>query len=486
VLGSRVRALLAGAAAACAGTEEANRLLTLAARLDHPLRVALVGATKAGKSTLVNALVGERVAATDAAECTRVVTWYEHGEASQAWAHLVTGEARQLPFHHHGGRTAIDLQGLQPEGIHRLGVTVPSRRLLEMTLVDTPGLGSLSESTGRRTEDYLAGTVDDRPDAVVALLRNVHESDLGFLDPFHDAQGVTATAVNTVGVLSRADEVAPGRPDSLDIAAAVARRLAEQPRLRTLVLNVLPVSGLLAETAATLRADEYAALARLAALPADRLAWSLSSVDRFTAESDVDDVEPREVRSALLDRLGFTGVRIGVVLVGSGLYEGAADLSEELLRRSGLAALQMALTGQFAARADILKAATALRTVSGVLDKLPRGHAERLRRDAERIQSSAHGFAELRLLEVLRQGDLHLDDEDRLAAESLLGTAGSALHQRLRLPPQSSDVDMRTALFEELTRWQRVAENPFSAPELRRAAQVLRHTCEAMQVAGTC
>ena len=45
-------------------------------RLDEPLRVAIAGKVKAGKSTLLNALVGEQVAPTDAGECTRVVTWY--------------------------------------------------------------------------------------------------------------------------------------------------------------------------------------------------------------------------------------------------------------------------------------------------------------------------------------------------------------------------------------------------------------------------
>lgn len=51
----------------------------IGARLAEPLRIALAGTLKAGKSTLVNALVGDDIAPTDATEATRIVTWFRHG-----------------------------------------------------------------------------------------------------------------------------------------------------------------------------------------------------------------------------------------------------------------------------------------------------------------------------------------------------------------------------------------------------------------------
>jgi ATPase subunit of ABC transporter with duplicated ATPase domains len=57
----------------------AHRMCEQLDRLDSPLRVTIAGKVKAGKSTLLNALVGEQVAPTDAAECTLVVTWYRDG-----------------------------------------------------------------------------------------------------------------------------------------------------------------------------------------------------------------------------------------------------------------------------------------------------------------------------------------------------------------------------------------------------------------------
>ena len=62
------------------------RIPEMRARLDGPLRVAIAGKVKAGKSTLLNALVGENVAPTDASECTRVVTWYRNGQVYRVTA----------------------------------------------------------------------------------------------------------------------------------------------------------------------------------------------------------------------------------------------------------------------------------------------------------------------------------------------------------------------------------------------------------------
>jgi hypothetical protein len=75
----QVRALLHVAAEIYVGTPAQQGVAELAVRLDGPLRVAIAGMVKAGKSTLLNALVGEELAPTDAGECTRVVWWFHDG-----------------------------------------------------------------------------------------------------------------------------------------------------------------------------------------------------------------------------------------------------------------------------------------------------------------------------------------------------------------------------------------------------------------------
>src|SRR5690606_31682359 len=85
----RTRRALARATDVYRGTDAGHRLAELARRLDEPLRVAVAGRIKAGKSTLLNALIGEQLAPTDAGECTRIVTWYRDGHTYRVTAHLL-------------------------------------------------------------------------------------------------------------------------------------------------------------------------------------------------------------------------------------------------------------------------------------------------------------------------------------------------------------------------------------------------------------
>ena len=81
-------------------------------------------------------------------------------------------------------------------------------------------------------------------------MRHLHAADAEFLEAFRD-QGVSqAASVNTVAVVSRADEIGGGRVDAMVSARTVARRYRTEPALRGLCQDVVAVAGLLAETAA--------------------------------------------------------------------------------------------------------------------------------------------------------------------------------------------------------------------------------------------
>ncbi|WP_345525787.1 dynamin family protein [Streptomyces echinatus] len=150
-LSTAVRELLGEARQVYRGRPGGAAVEAVTAHLAEPLKVAIAGRVKAGKSTLLNALVGERVAATDAGECTRIVTWYSYGDRPAAWADPSTGAS--IPLRPTEPVTLPP--GIRIEELDRLRMQLPAPWLRSMTLIDTPGTGSLTLTAGARTERFL-------------------------------------------------------------------------------------------------------------------------------------------------------------------------------------------------------------------------------------------------------------------------------------------------------------------------------------------
>src|ERR1700689_3054646 len=100
------------------------QLAELQRRLREPVRVAVVGRVSAGKSTMVNALLGQRVAPTNVSECTRLVTWFHYGHPQRVEIELVDGSSTE---------TQLGPDGLLPD---ELGVPVGNVRALHCYLAN--------------------------------------------------------------------------------------------------------------------------------------------------------------------------------------------------------------------------------------------------------------------------------------------------------------------------------------------------------------
>lgn len=451
----------------------------LVGRLDGPLQVAIAGRVKAGKSTLLNALVGERLAPTDAGECTKVVSRYRRGTGYEVVAQMRDGGTQALAFDRVGGSLDIKLGSLEESAIATIDVAWPTTALENITLIDTPGLASINDENSRRTRDFLEAD-PDRPgdaDAVVYLIRHAHQADVAFLDAFMDRTVAAASPVNAVAVLSRADEIGAGRMDAMDSARRIARRYELDPQLRGLCAAVVPLAGLLAETGLTLREDELSALRMLAATDDATLALMLMSADQFCELSSSELTV--EARRDLLSRFGMFGVRVAVEEVRSGRATTAAALGRTLVQVSGLTGLQEVISRHFAPRARVLQARTALaglRAIARAVKPLNAALAAEVERRVEEIEATTVQFAQVRAAHLVSSGVVNFAVDEAAELDRLLN--GNDAAQMLGLSPGAAPNEVLAAAVAGISRWRTLASDPMADPAFSEVCEVAARTLE--------
>jgi GTP-binding protein EngB required for normal cell division len=140
------------------GTDRvADEARELAARVSEGrFYVACVGQFKRGKSTLINALIGEAILPVGFIPVTAVPTVIRYGEQRKArlkdrdlvWHEIPASEVRKYVSEEHNPENSKGVTGVE--------VFVPSRLLSTgMCLVDTPGLGSVFAGNTAATQDFI-------------------------------------------------------------------------------------------------------------------------------------------------------------------------------------------------------------------------------------------------------------------------------------------------------------------------------------------
>jgi hypothetical protein len=476
--GDAVRALLDDALEVYAAEPgPAARLRARRERLDGPLRVAIVGRVKAGKSTLLNALVGERLAPTDAGECTRVVTEYRHGPVPRVALHARDGRSRALPVRRDDGALRLDLAGTAADDVDRLVVDWPSPPLQGLTLVDTPGTASLTTTAGERTTGFVGGDDGVGPDGLVFLTRRVQPEDLALLTAFRTATG-SALHTTTLFVLSRADEVGSGQLEAMLAARDLALRTADEPAVRALGTPVVPVAGLLGLAGRLLRHRDFVALRNLANAPASDVEDMLLTADRFCrAEAPVP--LSAAMRTSLMAELGMFGIRVSIALIRGGVATPDA-LAEELVRRSGLAELERLVSVHFRRRSDVVRAAAAMHAVEHVLRSSPVAGDGRVWAHLERVRLASHDVRELDLLARLGATEGPLPRGLQAEAGRLLGGDGPDAAARLGLAEDAGADEVRSAALAAVRTWRDRAGDPLAGRTTADACEVLARSAEGI------
>jgi hypothetical protein len=455
-----------------------ERLQHYLSRFAEPLRIAIAGPWRAGKSTLLNAILGEEVAPVELHDGGPLCTWYEDGPEPGATAYSADGSAWELPVIRSTGALRVELDGWRTGQVSEVVVRWPTRTLRHTTLVDMPAVSPTAEDGRTPT----AAKIMRDADAVLYLTQDGRDTDLRFLRSMREGAVARAAPVNLLLVLARADEIGGGRVDALLTAKQLARRQYRDPRVHPLTMGVVPVAGLVALAGRMLSEAEFNALARLAEVPRVELTGALLSADRFVGAAfpaDLGGSLDAEQRRALLDRFGVFGLRLATTLIRTGAST-RAGLAAELVRRSGLTELRESIARYFTDRREVLKARSALAALEQVLRTDFRPGAEELLARLEQLLASAHDFRELRLLATLRDSRTRLDAELAAEAHRLVGGNGTSLAVRLEVEQDAAGGQLWDRAVEALYRWQEQAEDPLLWLDQRRIARVVVRSIEGM------
>jgi hypothetical protein len=471
-------------------------------RLRQPMRVAIVGLIKAGKSTMMNALLGEAVVAMGTVEATFNVNWLKYGDPPALRVHYKDGRAPEAkPFGELDAltRRAAERQE-QLRNIKYLEVIYPNAMLRELNLIDTPGLESVHEDDSANTRDFIklhgaelsdvTRTEASNADAVLYLFsQSVATQDQSVIEQFQGPGLDQVTPINSIGVLTKVDTYWGDSLEPVATGRRIAERLyADHPQVRRLFYTISPVCGLLALGAQALTPQDTAALVALAALPEERFTRLIQDAERF-AESTAPDIPvPPAARVQVLDRLGQFGVAAACGLIRQGM-RGHEQLAHALLERSGLPALRTLLLAHFGNRAVLIKLDTVLRKIGAVcfwagrqLQGTEQEAARAIGGQFEALRAQEHGFRELRVLRAYYEGNLPLIASEARQLLEVTGEYGGSCAARLGMagngPIERTLEEMHQVAGERMRAWRARAADPLAGREVIDAAEVLDRSYE--------
>ncbi|HLI63556.1 MAG TPA: dynamin family protein [Terriglobales bacterium] len=224
---------LAEIAAALGERSTTDNICRLVSRIDEGrFFVACVGQFKRGKSTLLDALVGEEILPTGVVPVTTVPTVLRHGMQRTARV-LIDGQWRTIRPEDLAQYVSEELNPENEKRVEGVEAFLPSPLLASgMCLVDTPGIGSVFSANTDATKDFIP-----QIDAAILVV--------GADPPIsgEEAALVEAVAANVdhiLIVLNKIDRVSPGERQQ---AAAFASKVLEA-RLKKPVGRIYEVSAL--------------------------------------------------------------------------------------------------------------------------------------------------------------------------------------------------------------------------------------------------
>jgi GTPase SAR1 family protein len=447
-------------------------------KLHEPMRVAVVGSIKAGKSTLMNALLGERILTTGTLEATYNVNWLCYGTEPRLRIYFEDSRNPEEKSFENLQKITARLQEDDPEvarltptekkqlqeylnSIEYIQLNYASEILKTINLIDTPGLNSYYAKDSANTLKFLA-----QADAILYLFPySLGEADSRAIEEFQGLGMSNASPINAIGVLTKVDNYysAMEVDDPLAKGIEVSHNLTKNPALSRILYTIKPVCGLLACGAKALSDGEWQALVQLTQLTEEQLEDLTETIRGFWEDDDPSIPVSREQRKQLVDNLGIYGVLKAYEFIKMRTTTTKGELTEYLLQLSGLDKIIELLESHFGNRAYLIKLDKIFNQIDAAyyrdrnqLSNEDLNVLEGVADAFETIKNRSQSFQELEVVRNHYQSRLEFSDNELADLLSVTGEYGNSCAQRLgfKQAGKIEEIDqMITIVRQKIDHW---------------------------------
>ncbi len=350
----------------------ATGLNNLLDQVDAPFTVAVTGQMRVGKSTLLNALIGEDLAITGVNETTATINWFKHGTAELIDKFNVVWKGKppelfpisEIDEWIGDSKKAADTRYLE--------FFSGSELLKSANFIDTPGTRSTIESHEETINEFLATRCENetmrqggKADAIVYVFPTVaRETDKDRLNAYgSDSRIPGSSPFNSIGVLHKWDAL-----DVEDVFAEATRKAQiVAGEMKDLVADVIPVSAPLHIAAERYDDKFWHVIVDLASLDDDLDFKELL----ISSERDFKSEQIPECALSAKDRTQFrsdfplpwSSLRLILRHIRKLEIKTADMARKEILERSGISYLRKQLEKRFFSRSRLLKMLSCLNRV---------------------------------------------------------------------------------------------------------------------------
>ena len=472
-------------------------------RLDAPLRVAVVGMMKAGKSTFMNALMGANLLYTGNLETTYTVGWFQYAPKPYLTICLRNGKTKEAPFEEleKWSVRSYEKENPQINDVKYLIIHYPSDVLKQLEFIDTPGLNSIYGTDAQNTLDFLSIKSSEdtlyeasMADAVIyAFSRSAAGFDKEILDAFYQGGG-NSSPINSIGILTKVD--ATGIWDiwsdltPVEAALAVTETVMNNEAMKRLLFSAFPVCAKVVEGYRQLVPADWKALERLSALEADSLPDLLFDAGQFSTstEEEFETLASVAVRSHLMDTVG----QYGVLAIAGLLRKSVAQeqVGQELQKLCGVESIRSVLLSHFGTRTFLIKTRYIFTRIGGVIEMLKKQTGpnsqlyhicQQIGEEIEDLMSSVQVLKELKVLQMYYNNQLFFDTPEEV--EDFLhvtGEYGRTAEARLGMPDGTTVAQLEQIAREKTALWHGKSSGWMLSGAYVEAAGILARSYEQM------